>query len=126
MSNITKRVNVANIKACFFGLFRFPLIRKIFKFLGWRTKYCLSCSKEGREEDLDEFIHCASSDCKGIEYFECHFFYIFFFKSINIPHYICKSADFFTWKHLFWGTNSIDTQAEAVGIPTNNQNRKQS
>ncbi|KAK3095481.1 hypothetical protein FSP39_015168 [Pinctada imbricata] len=63
---------------------QFSLCRKLFNFLGWRKKYCLSCSKEGTEGDLDNFIHCASGDCKAIYCMDC-------FTDLNNLCTICMS-----------------------------------
>lgn len=47
------------------NLFRYPLCRKFFTFLGFKRKYCLSCGEEGRFDDHVNYFHCQNSDCTG-------------------------------------------------------------
>lgn len=45
---------------------RYEICRKLLKYLGWNQKSCLSCGREGRVEDKENFYHCVNGDCGGM------------------------------------------------------------
>ncbi|XP_050400899.1 DC-STAMP domain-containing protein 2-like [Patella vulgata] len=50
---------------------QFPFLGKVMKFFGYEKKMCLSCAKEGRLQDYDNFQHCDSPGCDAVYCLEC-------------------------------------------------------
>ncbi|CAG2196969.1 unnamed protein product [Mytilus edulis] len=50
---------------------KYEICRKLLKYLGWNQKSCLSCGREGRVEDKENFYHCVNGDCGAVYCCDC-------------------------------------------------------
>ncbi|XP_052098978.1 DC-STAMP domain-containing protein 2-like [Mytilus californianus] len=51
---------------------KYEICRKLLKYLGWEQKACLSCGREGRIADMENFYHCVNGDCRAVYCCDCY------------------------------------------------------
>ncbi|XP_033753894.1 DC-STAMP domain-containing protein 2-like [Pecten maximus] len=98
---------------------KYPLAGKLFRHLGWDRKSCICCGREGRQEDHDNFQHCANAGCDGLYCTLC-------FSELNNMCTVCMNpVDYGDFSDFSEERDSSEDEDEVARMKEISQRRRQ-